>query len=73
MNNLEKSMLFSDLEDEDEPPQRIVKQPSVAYSRKDSNRSLNESENSVPKSLKAHRKKSVMSYALDGSEMEEQD
>jgi len=36
--------------------------------RKESFRSVNDNENSVPKSVKAHRKKSVMSYALEGSD-----
>lgn len=74
VNNLEKSMLFSDLEDEDEPSQSFGRQNSViCHLRKESNRSLNENENSVPKSLKAQRKKSVMSYALEGVEEEASD
>lgn len=40
--------------------------------RKESCRSFNENENSVPKSVKAQRKKSVMSYALEhGSDGED--
>lgn len=60
IHNLEKDMLFSDLEDEEEPEPRI----NASDARKDSGKSLNDSENSVPKITKQSRKKSVMSYAI---------
>jgi hypothetical protein len=60
IDNLEKDMLFSDLEDEEEPEPKT----STNDKRKDSAKSLIESEGSVPKSTKLQRKKSVMSYAI---------
>lgn len=62
-NNIQKdNILFSDLDDDDEEP--FERKQSEAGLRKDSERSLNESEASLPKISKASRKKSVMSYAL---------
>lgn len=58
IDNLEKDMLFSDLDDENEKPEK----PPVG--RKESGKSLNESEVSAPRATKNHRKKSVMNYAL---------
>ena len=61
IDNLEKDMLFSDLEDEEEPEKRSI---NTTENRKDSGKSLNESEISAPKMTKQCRKKSVMSYAI---------
>jgi hypothetical protein len=44
----------------------------VTYGRKDSGKSLNDNESLAGKSLKNNRKKSVMSYALEESEMDDQ-
>lgn len=60
IENLEKDMLFSDLEDEEEPEKRT----NTNDKRKDSGKSLIESDNSAPKISKQARKKSVMSYAI---------
>ncbi|CDW84488.1 myb-like dna-binding shaqkyf class family protein [Stylonychia lemnae] len=68
INNLEKDMLFSDLDDDDEEP---IKKSSSNAVRKESGRSLNDSENSIPKQPKNQRKKSVMNHGLIGSDQEE--
>jgi hypothetical protein len=61
-DNIQKdNILFSDLEDDDEPIERKVSEVRL---RKDSGKSLNESDASLSKVSKAARKKSVMSYAL---------
>ncbi len=52
-------MLFSDLEDDDESERQ-----NSGQGRKESGKSLNDSDNSVPKMSKSMRKKSVMSYAI---------
>ena len=62
INNLEKDMLFSDLEDDDEPP---VERQNSGELVSDQSKGVNETDfNALQKNIKINRKKSVMSYAI---------
>ena len=59
-------MLFSDLEDDDEPP---VERQNSGEIVSDQSKGVAESEfNALQKNLKMNRKKSVMSYAISSDQ-----